>query len=103
MNKSGKGYHPSGLDILWPNVNNLDYIKALNDVKEGKNYNDLSIIMTYTIKNGPKYMWMGDMETGFQEKIKDKVDWEKVDILFAPHHGRKSGHIPNDILKKYIN
>ena len=45
-------------------------------------------------------MWMGDIETDFLEKIKDKVNWEKVDVLFAPHHGRKSGHVCSDALDK---
>ena len=45
-------------------------------------------------------MWMGDIETEFQETIKNSIDWPKVDILFAPHHGRNSGKIPEDILKK---
>ena len=45
-------------------------------------------------------MWMGDMEKDFQEKVKDKIDWPKVDVLFAPHHGRDSGKVPDDVLKK---
>ena len=32
--------------------------------------------------------------------IKDKVDWIKADIVFASHHGRSSGRIPNEILEK---
>ena len=43
------------------------------------------------------YGW-GDIETDFLEKVKDEIDFEKVDILFAPHHGRESGKIPEDIL-----
>ena len=45
-------------------------------------------------------MWMGDIETTFLEKIKNNIDWEGVDIVFAPHHGRDSGRIPEEILKK---
>ena len=45
-------------------------------------------------------MWMGDMEHDFLEKIKAKIDWPKIDILFAPHHGRASGKVSQDVLKK---
>ena len=45
-------------------------------------------------------MWMGDMETDFMEKIEENVSWQHVDILFAPHHGRSSGRVPNPILEK---
>ena len=33
-------------------------------------------------------------------KIKDEVQWPKVDLLFAPHHGRASGKVSSDVLKK---
>jgi len=40
------------------------------------------------------------MEQAFLDKIKDQVSWPKVDILFAPHHGRASGKVSNDVLEK---
>ena len=40
------------------------------------------------------------MEQVFLDKIKDQVSWPKVDILFAPHHGRASGKVSNDVLEK---
>lgn len=40
------------------------------------------------------------MESDFLEKIKDKIDFPKADVIFAPHHGRDSGKIPKDILDK---
>ena len=45
-------------------------------------------------------MWMGDLETAFMEKIKAAITPEASHVLFAPHHGRKSGRVPNDWLKK---
>lgn len=43
---------------------------------------------------------MGDLEKEFQENITNCVAWPEVDILFAPHHGRDSGKIPEDVLRK---
>jgi hypothetical protein len=40
------------------------------------------------------------METCFMEWIEKDIAWPKVDILFAPHHGRDSGRIPQRILDK---
>ena len=39
---------------------------------------------------------MGDLETEFMNNIKYEVLFAKVNILFAPHHGRKSGKIPDE-------
>ena len=36
---------------------------------------------------------MGDLESGFQEKIKKSITLPSVDVLFAPHHGRDSGKV----------
>ena len=36
---------------------------------------------------------MGDLESSFQEKIKDKIALPSVDVVFAPHHGRKTGKV----------
>lgn len=44
-------------------------------------------------------MWLGDIETELLDKVKDEIDFEEVDIIFALHHGRDSGKIPNDVLK----
>lgn len=42
---------------------------------------------------------MGDIETEFLTNVNDKISFGDVDILFAPHHGRDSGKIPEEILK----
>jgi len=96
----GKNYGSSGINFLWPIVDNDEYKDALDKVKNGSGYNNISPIFTYTARDNVNIMWMGDMEQEFLEKIKDEVDWPKIDILFAPHHGRKSGKVSSDVLKK---
>jgi beta-lactamase superfamily II metal-dependent hydrolase len=88
----------SGINILWPKVENPDYKEALQDAAAGLAFNNMSAIIKYHLNNGAVVLWMGDMETCFMEAIEDEVDWPKVDVLFAPHHGRESGAIPTSIL-----
>lgn len=104
MNDSDKNEQPdygsSGIDFLWPVPSNEEYKDALKKASEGTEFNNISPIFTYSLNSGVKAMWMGDMEHDFLEKIKDLVDWKEVDILFAPHHGRSSGKVSSDVLKK---
>lgn len=100
MNLSDEERDGSGIKFLWPDTENDEYKKALEGAKEGKEYNNISPIFTYSIQNNARIMWMGDMEHDFLEKIKEEVMWPKVDILFAPHHGRSSGKVSSDVLRK---
>lgn len=96
----GKNYGSSGINFKWPIVSDDDFQNAQSAAAEGTAYNNLSPVFTYSIQDGASFMWMGDIETEFVEKIKDKIKWPNIDILFAPHHGRKSGKVPGDVLKK---
>lgn len=97
-NKNGKEIGSSGINILWPNTSNEDYKAELQKAKDGTAFNNISCIIEYSLKNGVTAIWMGDLEKDFMEKIKDKVSFSKTNILFAPHHGRKSGKIPQEWL-----
>ena len=96
----GKNYGSSGINFYWPVTDDENYIEALQNAADGKAYNNISPIFTYSMKDNVEIMWMGDMENSFLEKIKDQVDWPEIDILFAPHHGRDSGKVSSDVLKK---
>lgn len=88
----------AGINILWPDTNNADFKDALDKAAQGESPNNISPIITYTTTADISYMWMGDLEADFIDSIADQVDWPNVDILFAPHHGRESGKIPENLL-----
>ena len=104
MNEKGKGdsgvdYGSSGINILWPDINNDDYKAELKNAEDGNSPNNISFIVKYILDGGVRAIWMGDLETEFMEKILDKVSLPKTNLLFAPHHGRKSGKIPSEWIK----
>ncbi len=97
MNQSDDERGSSGINILWPETDNESFKEQLNLVKDGKSPNNISPIIKYSC--GAVFLWMGDLETDFLEKVKDDIGFDEIDVLFAPHHGRESGKIPSDILK----
>jgi beta-lactamase superfamily II metal-dependent hydrolase len=98
MNKGDDERGSAGINILWPNLENKFFKEALKSANEGGSPNNISPIITYSIKDGAKYQWMGDLETEFMENIENDVQLSKVNILFAPHHGRDSGKISQSML-----
>jgi len=98
MNISDKERDSAGINCLWPDTSNIYFKTALQAAKNGESPNNISPIFTYSAGN-IKFMWMGDIESDFLEKVKDSIDFEEVTILFAPHHGRDSGKIPEDVLE----
>lgn len=99
MNRSGDGRESAGIECLWPDTDNNDFQEALKQAHDGTKYNNICPIITYSEGNG-SFMWMGDMEKDFVEKIKDVVKWPEVDVLFAPHHGRDSGKASEEVLNQ---
>lgn len=100
LNKEDDVRKSSGINCLWPITSNPDFKNALKNAKNGESPNNISPIITYSEEGGASFMWMGDLESEFQEKIKDLISWPKIDILFAPHHGRDSGKVPSYILER---
>ncbi|WP_159944897.1 hypothetical protein [Nocardiopsis sp. FR6] len=94
MNQGDETRGSAGINVLWPDVNNPDFKAALTLAEMGESPNNISCIIKYVLNNGVTALWMGDLETDFMEKIDGHVDLPQVDLLFAPHHGRKSGRIP---------
>lgn len=95
-NDEEKNYGSSGINILWPKVENEYYISELNNAKEGKSPNNISPIIKYSLDGGATVLWFGDLENTFMENIKEEITLPKADIIFAAHHGRSSGKIPKE-------
>lgn len=100
MNVSDEQRGSSGINILWPAVNNESFKKALSQAKAGEEFNNISLVMRYSVEAGSKVMWLGDLETQFKKDIEANIQLEYTPVVFAAHHGRKSGKIPNTWLEK---
>lgn len=100
MNLTDDERGSSGVNILWPDINNPDFKDALQVCNEGGSPNNISAVVRYALEGGATVMWLGDLETEFMEKITDHIVLEKTTIVFASHHGRDSGKIPDSWLEK---
>lgn len=100
MNQDSDERKSSGINILWPDTNNEYYEAALEEAALGLSPNNISPIISYSVAGGATILWMGDLETEFMNDIADELALPHVDILFAPHHGRDSGKVPQSLLDR---
>lgn len=100
MNKSDDTRSGAGIQILWPDTSNEHFIETLSSCNFGGNANNISPAIRYSLQGGASVMWLGDLETEFMEKIADSINLTKTTIVFAAHHGRESGKIPDSWLEK---
>jgi len=100
MNRSDEVRKTSGISVLWPDTGHPDFKEALNGCNAGESYNNISPIIRYAVEDGASFLWLGDLETEFMVKITDSVQLEKTTVIFASHHGRDSGKIPDSWLEK---
>ena len=99
INQMDQERDSSGIGILWPNRDNRHFKTALQNAANGQSPNNISAVICYRLNGGATFLWMGDLETEFMEAIGDDLDLPNTDILFAPHHGRDSGKVPESMLQ----
>lgn len=100
MNQSDGERGSAGINVLWPDTDNKDFKAALAACDAGESYNNTSAVIRYELGNSASILWLGDLETEFMEKITEHIELEKTTIVFAAHHGRASGKIPDAWLEK---
>lgn len=100
MNESSDERGCAGINFEWPMTENSDFKDAIYKAKNDESPNNISPIFSYALENSAKVIWMGDLENNFMEKIIDEITLPSINILFAPHHGRKSGKVPKKWLEQ---
>lgn len=100
MNRTNEVRGSSGISILWPDTSNEHFKQALAACDAGESFNNTSAVIRYSLANGASFMWLGDLETEFMESIVDDINLDKTTVLFAAHHGRESGKVPDSWLEK---
>lgn len=99
MNISDEERGASGIQILWPDISNEHFKRALADCDAGESFNNTSAVIRYSLNGGASFMWLGDLETEFMDNITEDIELEKTTVVFAAHHGRYSGKIPDSWLE----
>ncbi len=99
MNQTSDERGSAGINILWPDRSHESFKTALDEAEKGRSANNICPIASYSLKGGASAVWFGDLETDFLDSIEDAVSIKPTSIVFAPHHGRESGKLPNSWLE----
>ena len=99
LNQGDEERRGAGIHILWPDTSNEHFKEALEACDAGESYNNTSAVVRYSLNGGASFMWLGDLETEFMKSIKNDIKLEKTTVVFAAHHGRDSGKIPDSWLE----
>lgn len=80
----------SGADGLYLLAPTTDLVEEAN---KSKDYNDCSYVILYRTGNNKKIIFAGDSAKKTWDYILDNYeeDVRDIDVLIAPHHGRKTG------------
>lgn len=100
LNDSDQTRGSARIEILWPNPDNQYFKEALADAEAGDSANNMSAIIQYSLQGGATALWFGDMHKDYMENIEPELNLTKSHLVFAPHHGRKTGRIPLSILER---
>lgn len=98
MNRGDEERGSAGINILWPDTTDAKFKEALSEAETSGKPNNISPAIKYSLDEGVSALWLGDMESDYMESIENDINLPSVDILFAPHHGRKSGRVPKSWL-----
>jgi beta-lactamase superfamily II metal-dependent hydrolase len=66
----------------------------------GECYNNTFAVIRYAVEGGASLLWLGDLETDFMKSITADIELPKTTIVFASHHGRHSGKMPDTWLER---
>lgn len=100
LNEGNEEHGASGIHFLWPDTSHPEFRAALEDARKGIRFNNISTVFSYYAANDTRFLWLGDLGTAYMEAIENQIELSKVHIVFAAHHGRQSGKIPNSWLDK---
>jgi beta-lactamase superfamily II metal-dependent hydrolase len=100
LNDADDARQGAGIQILWPDLQNASFKRALAACDAGESFNNTSAVIRYEVHGGASFLWLGDLETDFMEEIVDHITLRKTTVVFASHHGRDSGKIPNSWLRQ---
>lgn len=104
FNIPDKNYGSSNLYVWWPLDGHEKFKEFLGEAKTDLSSNSICPIIEYRYNDKLSVLWFGDLESKYTDQIKEHIikcaESSRKYILFAPHHGRKTGKPCKEILDK---